>query len=204
MTFTQTVREEIADKKARMGKKRAFVRDCFLQSGVISNPNRTYHLEFTLDEQKADELINILETFELHPKKFARNTNFVVYLKGSEEISDVLKVIRADKSLLAFEDVRVKRDLANCINRQNNCETANQYKTIDAAQNQLEAIRYIAKTKGLSFLSKQLEEVAKHRLQNEELTLAEIAEILTISKSGVNHRMRKICKIAETIREKEL
>ncbi|MCL2264271.1 MAG: DNA-binding protein WhiA [Defluviitaleaceae bacterium] len=200
-SFTQAIKNEISEKK-RMDKNRAFVRDCFIGGGVISNPNRTYHLEFSLDETNADKLVRILEIFELRPKKIARGGHFVVYLKEADEIADVLKIIRANKSLLALEEMRVEKAIANNVNRKVNFETANLTKTVDAAQSQIEAIKFIAQTSGLSVLSAPLEKVARLRLKNENLSLAEIGELLDppISKSGVNHRLRKINKIAENIR----
>lgn len=196
-SFTQTIRDEISDGK-KMDRNRAFVRDCFLSSGVISNPIRTYHLEFTLDEANSDKLMKILTLFELRPKKIARGGVFVVYLKDADEIADVLKIIRANKSLLALEEMRVEKAIANNINRKVNFETANLTKTVDAAQSQIEAIKYISQMVGLSVLSAPLEKVARLRLENESLSLTEIGGLLEppIGKSGVNHRLRKICKIA--------
>ena len=116
----------------------------------------------------------------------------------------VLKIIGASKSFLALEEMRVEKSIANNVNRKVNFETANLNKTVDAALEQIEAIKFISRTKGLSFLSAQLEEVARLRLANENLSLAEIGELLQppIGKSGVNHRLRKICKIAHEIEGK--
>jgi len=202
-SFTQTIKNEITNDKP-MDKKRAFVRDCFVGGGVISNPSKTYHLEFTLDEKKADKLMEILVFFELRPKKIARGGQSVVYLKDADEIADVLKIIRANKSLLALEEMRVEKAIANNINRKVNFETANLTKTVDAAQSQIEAIKYIKKKTGLSVLSAPLEKVARLRLENENLSLTEIGELIPISKSGVNHRLRKICKIAENMKASEI
>ncbi|MDR0272134.1 MAG: DNA-binding protein WhiA [Clostridiales bacterium] len=201
-SFTKDVRAEIENLK--MDKNRAFVRDCFLSGGVLSNPRRTYHLEFSFDkkdEKNADKLLEILKYFELRPKKIARGGQFVIYLKEADEIADVLKIIRANKSLLALEEMRVEKAIANNVNRKVNFETANINKTVGAAQSQIEAIKYISEKTGLSVLSKPLEEVARLRLENESLSLTEIGELLEppISKSGVNHRLRKILKIAKGI-----
>jgi DNA-binding protein WhiA len=200
-SFTQAIRTEILHKQ--MDKKRAFVRDCFVSGGVISNPKRTYHLEFSLDEIKADKLCEILIFFSLRPKKIARGGHSVVYIKEADEIADVLKIIRADKSLLAFEEMRVEKAIANNVNRKVNFETANLNKTVDAALSQIEAIKFISKTVGLGFLSAPLEEAARLRLENENLSLTEIGEKLDppVSKSGVNHRLRKICKIADNLKQ---
>lgn len=204
VSFTQKIREEISGKKFS-DKSRAFVRDCFVLSGVISNPRRTYHLEF-VNEKDADKLAETLAAFGLRPKKILRGGQTVVYLKEADEIADVLKIIRADKSLLAFEEMRVEKAIANNVNRRVNFETANLNKTVGAAQSQIEAIKFIAENGGLGILSAPLEEVARLRLQNESHSLAEIGEMLSppVGKSGVNHRLRKICKIAQNMQQKEV
>jgi len=201
MSFTQRVREEISAKKFS-DKNRAFVRDCFVRGGVISNPRRTYHLEF-VNEKNDGRLVEILAGFGLRPKNILRGGQNVIYLKEADEIADVLKIIRADKSLLWFEEMRVEKAIANNVNRKVNFETANLNKTVDAAQVQIEAIKFIAKNGGLGILSAPLEDVARLRLQNEGLSLAEIGELLSppVGKSGVNHRLRKICKIAQNIQK---
>jgi len=201
MLKSHDIRAELESGK-KMSRDRAFVRSCFLAGGVISNPNRTYHLEFTLDEAKADKLVEILsEKFGLRPKKIARRGQFVVYIKEGDEIADVLKIMRANKSLLVFESTRVEKSIRNEVNRKVNFETANLNKTVGAALGQIEAIKYISQTMGLSYLSAPLEEVARLRLKHENLSLTEIGALLEppIGKSGVNHRLRKICKIAENL-----
>ncbi|MCL2200318.1 MAG: DNA-binding protein WhiA, partial [Defluviitaleaceae bacterium] len=175
-SFATVVKEELADYK-KMDKNRAFVRDCFLAGGVVSNPSRTYHLEFSMDEGRADKLVEILLGFGLRPKKFARGGQFVVYLKEAEEIADVLKIVSAHKSLLMFEEMRVEKAIANNVNRKVNFETANLNKTVGAAQIQIEAIEFIAQSVGLSYLTASLEEIARLRLENENLSLTEIGEL---------------------------
>ncbi|MCL2216489.1 MAG: DNA-binding protein WhiA [Defluviitaleaceae bacterium] len=199
------IREELKSGK-KMSRDRSFVRECFIASGVISNPDRTYHLEFTLDEPKADKLLEVLsKKFGLRPKKIARKGQFVVYIKEGDEIADVLKIMRADKSLLVFESTRVEKSVRNEVNRLVNFETANLNKTVGAALGQIEAIEYIVKTVGLSYLSATLAETARLRLAHDNLSLAEIGALLEppASKSAVNHRLRKIVKIAEQI-EREI
>ncbi|MCL2355814.1 MAG: DNA-binding protein WhiA [Defluviitaleaceae bacterium] len=202
MSFTKRIRDEISEKKFS-DKSRAFVRDCFVAGGVISNPQKAYHLEFLLDDENADKISEILVGFGLRPKKILRGGQNVIYLKEAEEISDVLKIIRADKSLLALEELRVEKAIANNVNRKVNFETANLNKTVDAAQVRIESIKYIEKNGGLGILPEPLEEVARLRLQNESLSLAEIGELLNppAGKSRVNHRLRKICEIARDMRE---
>jgi len=202
---SQDIREELEAVK-RLDRNRAFVRDCFITGGVISNPDRTYHLEFTLEDTDADKLVEILtEKFGLRPKKIARRGQIVVYIKEGDEIADVLKIMGANRALLDFEGTRVEKSIRNDINRRVNFEAANLNKTVGAALGQIEAIEYISQTVGLSDLSPSLEEVARLRLKHENLSLAEIGALLEppVSKSGVNHRLRKICKIAESLKEKE-
>jgi len=202
-SFSQIVKAELQGVSGQFDDSRMFVRECFLQGGVISNPGRTYHLEFTLDENRANKLMRILAGFNLQAKKIARRGQYVVYLKEAEGISDVLNIIGAHKSLLTLEGMRVEKSIRNEVNRKVNFETANINKTAQAALGQIEAIEFIRRHVGLSFLSEPLEEVARLRLNHETLNLVEIGALLTppIGKSGVNHRLRKICEIAQKMKE---
>ena len=205
LSFSQTVRAEIISDNTLsqdLEQERAFVRECFLYGGVISNPGKTYHVEFTISEDSANKLMEILSGFGLSPKKIARKGQSVVYLKEAESIADILNIIGAHKSLLVLENLRVEKYVRNTINRKVNFETANLNKTVDAALSQIDAIKFIAQETGLSHLTKPLKEVAELRLGNETLSLTEIGQLLDppIGKSGVNHRLRKICKIAENMK----
>jgi len=209
ISFSQSVRAELLNDdnlSTELEYERAFVRECFLYGGIISNPGKTYHVEFTISESEAKELMKILSNFSLHPKKITRKGQTVVYIKESEGIADILNIMGAHKSLLMLENTRVEKNVRNTINRQVNFETANINKTVDAALNQINAIKYISEEIGLSYLSKPLKEVAELRLTNETLTLTEIGELLTppIGKSGVNHRLRKICKIADQVKNNKI
>jgi DNA-binding protein WhiA len=205
-SFSQTVRAELLSDenlKKKLDYERSFVRECFLFGGIISNPGKTYHVEFTIPEVKAQELLKILSSFNLNPKKIARKGQTVVYIKEAEGIADILNIIGAHKSLLSLEEMRVEKYVRNEINRKVNFETANINKTVGAALSQIDAIKYISQTVGLSYLSKPLKEIAELRLDNETLSLTEIGELANppLGKSGVNHRLRKICKIAENLRQ---
>jgi len=202
MSFSQEIKAELLEKTKDEVKERQFIRDCFLQNGVISNPGRTYHLQFSLSEETADELMTALTGYNLQPKKIARSGQFVVYLKEADGIADVLNIIGAHKSLLTFEGMRVEKSIRNSINRKVNFETANINKTVGAALSQIDAIKLISQHSGLGILSPPLEAIARLRLSHETASLAEIGAMLTpsISKSAVNHRLRKICKIAENMR----
>ena len=192
----QKLKAELAEGK-KLPQERSFVRKCFIAGGAVSNPERTYHLEFTLPENDAERLIKILESFELHPKKTKRGAQTVVYIKGADDIADCLKIMGAAKNLLDFEELRVKKQVSNNINRRVNFETANLSKTVSAAFEQIEMIKKLDAEIGITNLPKHLEEVARLRLTNENLTLEEIGALLTppLSKSGVSHRMRKLKKI---------
>jgi len=206
LSFSQTVMAELISDNTLsqdLEYERAFVRECFIYGGIISNPGKTYHVEFTIAEDDANKLMEILSGFDLNPKKIARRGQSVVYLKEAESIADILNIIGAHKSLLMLENMRVEKYVRNAINRKVNFETANINKTVDAALSQIDAIKFIAQEVGLSYLTKPLKDVAELRLGNETLSLTEIGQLLTppIGKSGVNHRLRKICKIAEKLKE---
>lgn len=198
----KTPKELIED----MSNKRAYIRGAFLGGGSISNPEKAYHLEFvTSSEEHAEELSQIINSFGLDSKIVARKGNYVVYLKEGQQIVDILNIMGAHQALLKFEDIRVFKDVRNNINRLVNCETANLGKTIEASIRQVESIEYIDKKIGIDKLPKNLQEIAKLRLQNREASLKELGTMLNppVGKSGVNHRLRKIDEIAEELRRKE-
>jgi len=198
MSFSREVKAELLNNNESLDDKRIFVKESYIQGGVISNPSRTYHLQFSVSDKNAEKLVKILNKFNLNPKTTARGGQNIVYIKGAEEIADVLNIMGAHKSLLTFEGMRVEKHIRNSVNRKVNFETANLNKTVNAAQTQIDAIKYISKKSGLSVLTPPLEEVARLRLEHEEATLNEIGQMLNppIGKSGVNHRLRKICTIA--------
>ena len=201
MSFSSELRKEL-NSLTTGSSRRIYVRKCFLTGGTLSDPAKSYHMSFTLPDSKAEKLIKILSEFDLSPKTLVKNGQTVVYLKEAEEISDVLKIMRASKTLLAFENQRIEKDVRNTLNRQVNCEAANLNKTVTAAQHQIDAIDFIASEVGLEHLSKPLQDVARLRQVHDTASLAEIGEMLTppIGKSGVNHRLRKICEIADDMK----
>lgn len=183
--------------------KRSYIRGSFLGGGSMSNPEKTYHLEFvTNNEDHAKDLRDIINSFDLSSKIIQRKENFVVYLKEGEQIVDLLNIIGAHQALLKLEDIRVLKDVRNNINRLVNCETANLEKTIEASMRQIEGIKLIEKKKGLNKLPDNLREIAELRLSYPDSSLKEIGEMLSppIGKSGVNHRFRKIEEIANDLR----
>lgn len=183
--------------------RRSYVRGAFLGGGSISNPEKTYHLEFvTNNEEHAKDLSEIINSFDLNSKIVLRKDNFVVYIKEGEQIVDLLNIIGAHQALLKLEDIRVLKDVRNNINRIVNCETANLGKTIDASMRQIEQIQILKTKLGLNKLPGNLREIAEVRLDNPDASLKEIGEMLNppIGKSGVNHRFRKLEQLAEEIR----
>lgn len=186
--------------------KRAFIRGVFLAGGSITDPNKTYHFEIvTASRAKAEYIATVMRTFEVDAKIILRKKYYVVYVKEGSQIVDLLNIMEAHIALMNLENVRILKEMRNSINRQVNCETANINKTVVAASKQIEDILYIRKMVGLSVLSKGLEEVARIRIEQPELSLKELGAMLNppLGKSGVNHRLRRISKIADGIREQK-
>ncbi|MFT9031273.1 MAG: DNA-binding protein WhiA [Leuconostoc pseudomesenteroides] len=186
----------------QVDKKRSFLRGAFLATGSVNSPEKAnYHLEiYTTHEELGEQLLIMMSGFDLPAKMTDRGNGFIVYLKRAEKIVDFLQTIGATQSMLRFEDIRMMRDMRNSVNRLVNAETANMQKTAIAANKQVSQIQTIAKQiGGLDFLPQKLREVAQARLDNPDESLAELGEMLEISKSGVNHRMRKLKQLAEMI-----
>ncbi len=203
MQFTSTVDPHLVEKDCC---KRAYLRGAFLAGGSVNNPETSsYHLEvFSVYEEHSEALVQMMNDYHLNAKAIERKKGYITYLKEAEKISDFLRIIGAHVSVMKFEDVRIVRDLRNSVNRLVNCETANLNKTISAAQRQVENIKFIDKTIGLDELPERLQEIAHLRVQYQEVTLKELGEMVTsgpVSKSGVNHRLRKIEEIANELRK---
>lgn len=184
--------------------KRAFIRGAFVCIGYISDPEKNYHLEFAnLSLSQAESLKNIINFFDIDAKIIEKRDNYIVYIKEGEQIVDLLNIIEAHKSLLELENIRIIKDVRNNINRIVNCETANLNKIVANGLKQKEDIQFIKNKIGLDNLPKQLKDVAEIRLKHSDISLKELGEMLVppISKSGVNHRLKKINKIAESLRE---
>lgn len=201
-TFFRSISEKLVKKKCC---KRSYIRGAFLAGGSVNNPETSsYHLEiFSLYKEHNDSLCELMNTFELNSKTLERKKGFITYLKEAEKITELLNIIGAHQALLRFEDVRIVRDMRNSVNRLVNCETANLNKTIGAALRQVENIRYIDNKVGLDVLPDKLREIAKLRVEYQDVTLKELGEMVssgTISKSGINHRLRKLDEIAEQLR----
>ncbi|MBR6898069.1 MAG: DNA-binding protein WhiA [Lachnospiraceae bacterium] len=192
--------------------KRAFIRGCFLAAGSVTDPSKSYHLEIvTGNEEMAAQLCRAVDTFSESGEQAARyilrkrssvKDCYVMYLKEGNHISDFLNVIETYRSLMEMENVRVNKEIANSLNRAQNCEMANMVKTISAGLDQCEDIELIASKIGLESLSGELYDVARLRLQYPDMPLRELGEMLNppTGKSGVNHRLRKIKRIAQELR----
>ncbi|MBC1470367.1 DNA-binding protein WhiA [Listeria seeligeri] len=205
MTFTKSIDRGFVKKRSA---KRAYLRGAFLASGSVNNPETSsYHLEiFSVYEEHNEAICALMNQFELNARTLERKNGFITYLKEAEKITEFLSIIGATSALLHFEDVRIMRDMRNSVNRLVNCETANLNKTINAAVRQIDNIKYIQSTVGLEALPERLREIAALRIANEDVTLKELGEMLTtgqVSKSGINHRLRKLDQIAERLRSGE-
>lgn len=185
---------------------KAVLRGIFMASGAINNPNKKYHLELFVRTKENAKFINyITEQFDIKTKVLKREKNYSVYIKDGEAISNFLALIGANKSVLNFEEVRVVREMKNNVNRIVNCETANLNKIINVAVAQIEDIKYLKEKKKFKDLPENLQEIAKVRLENPDMSLAQLGQLLEnpIGKSGVNHRLKKISQIAEELREEQ-
>ncbi|SEM63908.1 hypothetical protein SAMN05192533_104175 [Mesobacillus persicus] len=188
--------------------KRSYLRGAFLAGGSVNNPETSsYHLEIASQYQEHNQsLCELMNKFGLNSKTLERKKGFITYLKEAEKITEFLTIVGAHNALLRFEDIRIVRDMRNSVNRLVNCETANLNKTIGAALRQVENIRFIENTVGLQILPGKLREIAELRVAYQDVTLKELGEMVsggTISKSGINHRLRKIDEIADKLRAGE-
>lgn len=187
--------------------RRAFIRGAFLSAGSMSDPEKSYHFEVVCSgEEKARQLMGLINSFDMDAKVVMRKKSYVVYLKEGAQIVDMLNIMEAHISLLNLENVRIIKEMRNSVNRQVNCETANINKTVSAAVKQLEDINYIKNTRGLDSLPENLREAALARLKYPEAPLKELGAYLepAVGKSGVNHRLRRLGELAEEMRQKDV
>lgn len=187
-------------------EKRAYIRGAFLGGGSVTNPEKNYHLEFvTHSEEYAHDLCELINSCGLNSKVIQRKNSFIVYIKEGEQIVDILNIMGAHSCLLELENIRIMKEMRNNVNRLVNCETANLSKTVNAAVRQVESIKLIQSKIGLKRLPQNLREIAELRLEYPDESLKELGEMLTppVGKSGVNHRLRKIEKIAEELRSEK-
>ncbi len=192
----------ISDKEEVMG----FCRGAFLACGSVNDPSTSgYHLEFVFQKKKdALFLDKVLHMIKFNSKVLKRGNRYMVYLKSSEEISDMIRFFEAPNSLFYFEDIRIYRDHKNMLNRLNNCDLANQEKSLKTGQVQLDQINFLKEHDLISLLDEKTLLVIEARCKYPEASFQELADIITnesnykIGKSGVNHHFIKIKKLIDS------
>ena len=192
-------------------EKRAYLRGIFLSCGSINDPKTSrYHLEFFLDNYEEACFVNdLLNEYFLNSKVIPKDKKYMVYIKEAEKIGDFLRIIGANDAVMYYEDIRIYRDHKNMTNRLNNMEQANIEKIINTCNEQIKDIELIYDKLGKEFLDEKTMLAATYRIKYPESSLQELSEIMTIeigkpiTKSGLNHRMRKIREIANKIKESE-
>lgn len=190
---------------------RAYLRGLFLVTGSINDPKTSrYHLEFLVDSLEYSKFISkLLNIMELNSKILKREKKYMIYIKEAEKISDFLRVIKAYNGVMYFEDIRIYRDHKNMTNRLNNCEQANMDKIFLTAANQIKDIEKIKEYDIESLLDEKLKIIIDYRMKYPEASLTELSDIISketgnkISKSGINHRFRKIKEIINNIENKD-
>lgn len=190
--------------------KMSYLRGEFLATGSINDPKTSrYHLEFLIDDYDYSLFVcELLDYFNLNSKLIERNNGFMIYIKEAEKISDFLRIMKAYNAVLYFEDIKAYREHKNLVNRLNNCEQANVEKTINSALNQVSDIELIENKIGIDALDEKLQTVCVYRKKYKEASLSELSNIISmetntkVTKSGLNHRMRKIKEIANNLRRK--
>ena len=192
-------------------EKRAYLRGVFLASGSINDPKTSrYHLEFIIDEKEEALFVQeLLNEFSLNSKWLNREKGYMVYIKEAEKIGDFLRIIQASNAVLYYEDIRIYRDHKNMTNRLNNCEQANIDKIVETATKQLEDIEYLKENLGLELLDDKTKEAIQYREKYPEASLQELSEIISyetgkeITKSGLNHRFRKVKELATRMKNQD-
>ena len=182
----------------------SLLRGAFLSCGTLTSPDKDYHLEFVVSHKiLSNDLMKLLSEMDMNPKYVFRKGVHIVYFKDSESVEDLLTFMGATESSLTIMGTKMYKDMRNRVNRRLNFENANSSRAFDAAYKQISAIRYIEEHKGLGYLPDELREVAKLRLENEDYTLKDLAENLKepISKSGVNHRLKRIMQIYDDLKK---
>lgn len=197
----------------------AFLRGTFLSSGIVTDPNAEYHLEFDVSfKTKSRDLCETIEYFKevcneedgasddfepltFVPKQSDRNGRNIVYFKDSSQIEELLALMGAQLSALELINLKILKDVRNKVNRKVNCDNANIKKTFEAATKQISAIKKLKKSGVFDTLSAQMQEIANIRLENPEMTLTELGNSLSepISRSGVNHRLNKLISLADKL-----
>lgn len=204
--YIKTVPSYLIDSEE---EKRAYLKGLFLSCGSVNDPKTSrYHLEFFVNEyEEADFISNLLNEFMLNSKVIKKDKKYMIYIKEAEKIGDFLRIINAHQAVMYYEDIRIYRDHKNMTNRLNNMEQANIEKTIMTCNEQINDINLILDKLGMDFLDEKTQEAVKYRLKYPECSLQELSDIMSyevdkpITKSGLNHRFRKIREMANKLRE---
>ncbi len=181
-------------------EKIAFLKGIFLSSGSINDPKKNqYHLEFLIKEEANAMLINnILHSLGFNSKILKREREYMVYIKSAESISDFINAIGATRALFYFEDIRIYKDHKNMVNRLNNCEQANVEKSMKTSKKVLDNIKYLEENDLIMLLDERTKEIITYKKKYPETSMGELANIVSmetdkpITKSGINHHLRKI------------
>lgn len=183
--------------------KASVIKGAFLGGGSVSNPNKGYHAEITMPRFAiCKDLCDILKYYDIYSKQIVRNGTHVLYIKESEQIENLLALLGAHNHMLEFLNVKIEKDMRNNTNRQSNCEVANVIKAANAGFDQRNAILKIKSTVGFESLPPELIELAVMRLNHSDISLSEMGSRLGVSKSCVNHRMRRLLSIADRLEDK--
>ena len=192
--------QDIVKKKC---DRKSYLRGAFMACGSVSDPGKEYHLDFTVEhEQLANDIRRLIGTFDdLEGKITRRKEKYVVYMKRSEYISDMLALIGADMSVLALENTRIEKEVVNKAQRLMNCDSANADRTVNAAEKQIAAINKLKDSGMLGALSDRLIEVAELRIEHPEASLTELGEMMEppLKKAGVNSRLQRIIEAAKNV-----
>lgn len=183
--------------------RRAFLRGAFLGCGSMNNPEKSYHFEWVAEDQSLRQtLAKLLDKCGLPVHEHVRKGQNVMYLKGAQQIADMLALMGASQAVLELENIRIKKQMRAEANRASNCDEHNSERMLNAADEQIEAIKLISIQRGLFTLPPGLQEIARLRLEHTSLSLNELGQLMDppVGKSGVNHRMRRLMDIAKEIR----
>ena len=181
-----------------------FLRGAFIACGIVSDPNKEYHLEFSVgSNEKSEALRRLITESGMNIKSSSRKGKSLLYTKDSESISDILTFMGAMISSMEIMNAKIYKDIRNNVNRKVNCESANIEKTVSASRKQLEDIEYIERRAGLGILAEELRPLAEIRRDNIDLSLSEIGKMLGISRSGVYHRIKRISETADRLRSEK-
>ena len=183
--------------------RRAFLRGAFLGCGSMTNPEKSYHFEWVAEDQSLRQtLAKLLDKSGLPVHEHVRKGQNVMYLKGAQQIADMLALMGASQAVLEMENIRITKQMRAGANRASNCDEHNSEKMLNAADEQIEAIKLISIQRGLFTLPPGLQEIARLRLEHTSLSLNELGQLMDppVGKSGVNHRMRRLMDIAKEIR----